>query len=82
MTSAYHKLALKKKLSQGIDGQECAWWEQVTDYAEHEACKGLTSAEESRNGIRCAGMTDDGLECSAQAPPARQGRSLFIVKPI
>ena len=71
MTSSYLTLALKEQMPQGIDGQECAWWEQITDYTKQQVRKGLTSPEESRNGIRCAWMTDDGLQCGAKALPAR-----------
>ena len=61
MTSACLTLVLKKKLPQDIDGQECAGWEQITDHAEHQIRKGLTSPEESRDSIGRDGMTDDNL---------------------
>ena len=68
--------------NQGVRRKEGAGWEQIADYTKQQVRKGLTSPEESRDSISRAGMTDDGLQGGAQAPPARQGLALFIVKPL
>lgn len=65
---------------QGVRREEGARREQIADYTKQQVRKGLTSPEESRDSISRAGMTDDGLQGGAKAPPARQGPALFIFK--
>lgn len=55
--------------------------EQIANHAKHQVRKRLTSPEELRDSIGCAWTTDDGLQYSTQACPARHGLALLIIKP-